>query len=117
MPVRWDPFPYRWAVHLAPFAGPVLFSLPTTADLQLGVGGMAGLGLSLRFGDVAEVYAAGGSFIPSLNFGTASAGVRFDLKNGFELGVGAVFANPVDEYPGLVLGTITVSTLLGKPAR
>jgi hypothetical protein len=117
MPVRWDPFPYRWAFHLVPFAGPVLFSLPTVSEAQFGIGGLAGLGFSLRFGDLAELYAAGSAFIPAIKFSTASVGVRFDLKNGFELGVGAVFANSVETYPGLILGTVTVSTLLGKPAQ
>lgn len=117
LPLRWDPFPYRWIVHLAPFAGPVLYSMPTVSDLQFGIGGLAGLGFSLRFGELAEFYAAGSTFIPAMKFATASVGFRFDLKNGFELGVGAVFANPVDTYPGLTLGTITVSTLLGKPAQ
>jgi hypothetical protein len=117
MPLRWDPFPYRWAFHLVPFAGPVLFSMPTVSELQFGVGGLAGLGFSLRFGELAELYAAGSSFIPALRFSTASAGVRFNLEKKFELGVGVVFANSVDDYPGLILGAVTVSTLLGKPAR
>ena len=117
MPVRWDPFPYDWAFHLVPFAGPVLFTMPTVPELSFSGGGFAGLGFSLRFGELAELYAAGSFFIPAARFATASAGLRFDLKNGFELGLGAVFANPVDDYPGLVLGTITVSTLLGKQPR
>jgi hypothetical protein len=117
MPLRWDPFPYRWALHLVPFAGPVLFSLPTVSEAQFGIGGLAGLGFSLRFGELAELYAAGSAFIPAVKFGTVSVGARFDLMNGFELGVGAVFANPVDTYPGLILGAVTVSTLLGKPAQ
>ena len=117
MPVRWDPFPYDWAFHLVPFAGPVLFTMPTVPELPFSGGGFAGLGFSLRFGELAELYAAGSFFIPAARFATASAGLRFDLKNGFELGLGAVFANPVDDYPGLVLGTITVSTLLGKQPR
>lgn len=117
LPVRWDPFPYGWAFHLVPFAGPALFSMPTTPGLRFGGGGLAGLGFSLRIGELAELYAAGSSFIPAVRFATASAGLRFDLKNGFELGIGAVFASPVDDYPGLVLGMVTVGTLLGKPAR
>jgi hypothetical protein len=117
LPVRWDPFPHDWAFHLVPFAGPALYSMPTVSDLVFGVGGLAGLGFSLRFGELAELYAAGSLFIPAARFVTASAGVRFDLKNGFELGLGAVFASPVDSYPGLVLGTVTVSTFLGKPSR
>jgi hypothetical protein len=117
MPVRWDPFPYSWAFHLVPFAGPALYSMPTIPELRFGIGGLAGLGFSLRFGELAELYAAGSTFIPAAQFATASAGIRFDLKNGFELGVGAVFASPVGDYPGLLLGTVTVSTLLGKPDK
>jgi hypothetical protein len=117
LPMRWDPFPNRWAFHLVPFAGPALYSLPTIPQLRFAIGGLAGLGFSLRFGELAELYAAGSSFIPAVQFATASAGIRFDLKNGFELGVGAVFANPVEDYPGLLLGTVTVSTLLGKPDK
>jgi hypothetical protein len=44
LPVRWDPFPYSWAFHLVPFAGPALFSMPTTRELPFSVGGLAGLG-------------------------------------------------------------------------
>jgi len=117
LPVRYDPFPHDWAFHLVPFAGPAVFSMPAVPDLRFSGGGLAGLGFSLRFGELAELYAAGSFFIPAARFVTASAGLRFDLKNGFELGLGAVFASPVDDYPGLVLGMVTVSTLLGKSSR
>ena len=52
---------------------------------------MTGLGLSLRVGELAEFYASGSAFLPRTQFLTSAVGARFDLANGFELGVGAVF--------------------------
>ena len=113
-PVRWDPFPYSWPVHLVPFAGPVFFWAPGST---FGGGGMTGLGLSLRVGGLAEFYASGSAFVLKAKFLSSAAGVRFDLANGFELGVGAVFVSKSDQTSGdssgVVLGSITVSTLLG----
>jgi hypothetical protein len=113
-PVRWDPFPYSWAVHLVPFAGPVLFWAP---GLTVGMGGMTGLGLSLRVGELAEFYASGSAFVPEAKFLSSSVGARFDLANGFELGLGAVLVgsekNATGDSQPIVLGSITVSTLLG----
>ena len=114
VPVRWDPFPYSWPLHLVPFAGPVLFWLP---EVGIGGGGMAGLGLSLRVGELAEFYASGSAFLPGTQFLTSAVGARFDLANGFELGVGAVFVGGGEDSSGgssrVVLASITVSTLLG----
>jgi len=111
VPLRWDPFPYSWPVHLVPFAGPVFFWAPGTTS---GVGGMSGLGLSLRVGGLAEFYASGSTMSQSLTY---SAGARFDLANGFELGVGAVFVDRSDDFSvdsdRVVLASITLSTLLG----
>ncbi len=114
LPVRWDPFPYSWPVHLVPFAGPVLFWAPGEA---VGVGAMTGLGFSLRVGGLTEFYASGSAFLPDAQFLSSAVGARFDLANGFELGVGAVFVSKdrqtSGDSPGVVLGSITVSTLLG----
>jgi hypothetical protein len=113
-PVRWDPFPYSWSVHLVPFAGPAVFWAP--GDMT-GGGMMSGLGFSLRVGELAEFYASGSAFFPGIQFLSSAAGVRFDLANGFELGVGAVFAGSGDKTNGdsgpIVLASVTVSTLLG----
>jgi hypothetical protein len=111
VPLRWDPFPYSWPVHLVPFAGPVFFWAPGTTS---GVGAMSGLGLSLRVGGLAEFYASGSTMSQFL---TSSVGARFDLANGFELGVGAVFVGRSDDSSvdsdRVVLASITLSTLLG----
>jgi hypothetical protein len=99
-----------------PFAGPVLFWVPGAAA---GAGGMTGLGFSLRVGELAEFYASGSAFLPQTRFLTSAAGARFDLANGFELGVGAVFVvgggdtSSASSGP-VVLGSITLSTLLGS---
>ncbi len=114
LPVRWDPFPYSWSVHLVPFAGPVLFWAP---GASVGAGAMTGLGFSLRVGELAEFYASSSAFLPDAQFLSSAAGIRFDLANGFELGVGGVFVSKDQQTsgdsPGVVLGSITVSKLLG----
>ena len=114
VPVRWDPFPYSWPMHLVPFAGPVFFWVPGSI---IGAGGMTGLGLSLRVGELAEFYASGSAFLPRTQFLTSAVGARFDLANGFELGVGAIFVGGGEGSSGdssrVVLASITVSTLLG----
>jgi hypothetical protein len=78
---------------------------------------MTGLGLSLRVGELAEFYASGSAFLPRTQFLTSAVGARFDLANGFELGVGAVFVGGGEGSSGdssrVVLASITVSTLLG----
>lgn len=113
-PVRWDPFPYSWPVHLVPFTGPVLFWAPGET---VGVGGMTGLGFSLRVGELAEFYASSSAFVPNAQFLSSAVGARFDLANGFQLGVGAVVLSKDRQASGgsppAVLGSITVSTLLG----
>lgn len=113
LPVRWDPFPYSWPVHLVPFAGPVLFWAPGKIA---GAGGMSGLGFSLRVGGLAELYASGSSFLLT-KFNSAAIGARFDLANGFELGLGAVFLGAGEQTTAtsspVILANITVSTLLG----
>jgi len=110
VPLRWDPFPYSWPLHLVPFAGPLGFYVPGTA---VSGGGLAGLGLCLRVGELAEFYASGSSFLPLAQFFTSSVGARFDLANGFQLGVGAVFQKGGEDDRSLALANITVSTLLG----
>jgi hypothetical protein len=114
VPLRWDPFPYAWGVHLVPFIGPAFFWAPGKGA---GAGTMSGLGLSLRVGELAEFYASGSLFVPGTRFLSSAAGARFDLANGFELGVGAVFIGGGDNTGGdsgrIVLATVTVSTLLG----
>ncbi len=116
VPVRWDPFPYTWSVHLVPFAGPVLFWAPGEG---FGAGGMGGLGFSLRIGELAELYASGSIFMPQTQFLSSAVGARFDLANGFALGVGAVVVagsgsdSSGDSRP-VVFGSVTLSTLL-KP--
>jgi hypothetical protein len=101
-------------VHLVPFAGPVFFWAPGEA---FGAGGMTGLGLSLRVGELAEFYASSSAFFPDAQFLSSAVGARFDLANGFELGVGAVLLSKDPKTSGnsgtAVLGSITVSTLLG----
>ncbi len=113
-PARWDPFPYSWAVHLVPFAGPVLYWTP---GVTVGMGVMTGLGFSLRVGELAEFYACGSGFLPNSELLSSSVGARFDLANGFQLGVGAVVVRrdpqTSGDSPPFVLGSITVSTLLG----
>ncbi len=115
LPVRWDPFPYSWAVHLVPFAGPVLFWAPGET---VAMGAMTGLGFSLRVGELAEFYASGSAFVPNSKFLSSAVGARFDLANGFELGVGAIVLSQDQQTGGdsspVVLGTITVSALLGR---
>jgi hypothetical protein len=115
LPVRWDPFPYSWPVHLVPFAGPVLFWAPGEA---VGGGAMTGLGLSLRVGELAEFYASGSAFLPQTRFVSSALGARFDLANGFELGLGAVLVSKdrrtTTDSSGVVLASITLSTLLGS---
>ena len=112
LPVRWDPFPYSWPVHLVPFAGPMGFWVP---DKALSMGAMTGLGLSLRLGELAELYACGSAFLPVPQFLSSSVGVRFDLANGWELGFGALLlnGNTSEKQGSLVLAAVTVSTLLG----
>jgi hypothetical protein len=114
LPVRWDPFPYSWPVHLVPFAGPVFFWAP---GKTIGGGGMTGLGLSLQVGELAEFYASGSVFLPATQFISSAVGARFDLANGFELGVGAVFVGGGEKTDGdsgqVVLASVTLSTLLG----
>jgi hypothetical protein len=114
VPVRWDPFPYRWSVHLVPFAGPVVFWVPGTG---FGAGGMGGLGFSLRIGELAELYASGSIFLPGTEFLSASFGTRFDLANGFTLGLGGVMVTGGGSDSGgdsrpVVFGGVTLSTLL-----
>jgi len=69
-------------------------------------------------GELAEFYASGSAFLPQTKFLTSAVGARFDLANGFELGVGAVFVGGGgDSSSGssvpVVLSSITLSTLLG----
>jgi hypothetical protein len=106
-PLRWDPFPYSWPVHLVPFAGPLGFWAPGVA---VSMGAMSGLGLSLRLGELAELYACGSTFLPRPEVLSSSVGVRFDLANGWELGLGAMFLNA--DKGSLLLAAVTVSTLL-----
>jgi hypothetical protein len=114
VPVRWDPFPYSWPVHLVPFAGPLSFWMPGT---MAQVGGMAGAGFSLSLGELVELYASSSVFLPVSAFATSSVGARFDLANGFELGLGAVIVNRTGDTNGdsgrFVLASVTLSTLLG----
>jgi len=114
-PVRWDPLPYSWPAHLVPFIGPVLFWAP---GKTVGGGAMAGLGLSLHAGELAEFYASSSFFLPGTEFVSSAVGARFDLANGFELGVGAVFVGGGDQKTngdsgGVELASIPVSKLLG----
>jgi hypothetical protein len=114
LPVRWDPFPYSWPVHLVPFAGPLGFWAP---GQTVSIGGLTGAGFSLRLGELVELYASSSVFLPISMFATSSVGARFDLANGFELGLGAVVVNRTGDTNGdsgrFVLATVTLSTLLG----
>jgi hypothetical protein len=102
VPVRWDPFPHDWAFHLVPFAGPSVFSLDIT-----GIGLTTGLGLSWTPVEWLEIYAAGSTLVPFVQYVTMGGGARLHI-GWFQAGVSAMYS-----LPGLVAAFASVGVTLG----
>lgn len=102
IPVRWDPFPHDWPLHLVPFAGPSLYTMDVT-----GMGLTAGAGLSWQPFNWFEMYAAGSTLVPYVSFVTVGAGARLHLGT-VQAGISAMYSNP-----GLLVGLVSAGLTLG----
>ena len=102
LPLRWDPFPYEWPVHLIVFAGPTVFLMDSVSPAAT-----AGLGLSWKPAEWLDLHASASLPIPWWQFFTAAAGARFSLGGNFQLGASGMLM-----YPGVLVGTVSASFLL-----
>jgi hypothetical protein len=102
VPIRWDPLPNDWQVHLVPFLGPTVFGGKVE-----GVGATGGVGLSWQPLPWLEFFAVGSALIPYVQLFTAGGGARVVFGD-WQVGASLMYSNP-----GLVCGFLSAGLVLG----
>ncbi len=104
IPLRWDPFPYDWSLHLVPFVGPSAFW-----GTVHGMGVTGGLGLSWQALPWLELHTVGSTLLldQAISLFTLAGGTRL-VFGSWEVGASAMYT-----YPGFLTGLVSVGVVLG----